>query len=315
MIEPALQITQLNNVLKVNFPHPFYFRGEFHPFWEMVYAVDGTFRVAGNERVYTMRKGNVIFHKPMEFHRLWSVEQEGVHAYIIGFCATGKLLRKLEEGAFELSEEQQRQLEALMAYVAEQFSQRCLFGWNYLEAMEKQKDEKEVQIQRCVELLELFLLSLGEDLVQLTVKERSQSEDSRIFRQTVQMLADCVVGGWLNVEQVAQRLHCSSTRVKRAFAKYSDIGVHKYLLKLKMTEAIRLLRLGHTCNEISQTLGFSDQSYFSVVFKRETGYSPSYYARQTDRSLQEEDTYVGEEKEGKEPPVLHECRRRSSHRK
>lgn len=289
VIEPVLQITELNNCLNVNFPHPFYFRGEFHPFWEMVYAVDGTFRVAGNERVYTLRKGDVIFHKPMEFHRLWSVEEEGVHAYIIGFCATGKALQKLERGAFELSEEQQRQLEALMSYVAGHFAQTYMFGWNYLAAMEEQKDEKSVQIQCCVERLKLFLLSLDEDLVQLTVKDYSKSEESLLFRQAVQILFSHINGSWPSVDQVAQQLHCSPSRLKRAFAKHSDIGVHKYLLKLKMTEAIRLLRRGNSCNEISQTLGFNNPNYFYVVFKRETGHSPNYYARQTDRSLQIED--------------------------
>lgn len=289
VIEPVLQITELNNCLKVNFPHPFYFRGEFHPFWEMVYAVDGTFRVAGNERVYTMRKGDVIFHKPMEFHRLWSVEEEGVHAYIIGFCATGKVLQKLEGGAFELSEGQQRQLEELMAYIAGHFSHTYMFGWDYQTAMKEQKDEKAVQLQCCVERLKLFLLSLGENPVHLTVKDHSETEDSRLFRQAVQMLGEHVNGSWLSVDQIAQQLHCSPSRLKRAFVKYSDIGVHKYLLKLKMAEAIRLLRRGISCSEISQRLGFNNPNYFYVVFKRETGHSPNYYAGKTDFTLQEED--------------------------
>lgn len=279
IFSPVLQITALNNCLKAEFPYPYNFRGEFHPFWEMVYAVDGTFRVASNEKVYTMQKGDVIFHKPMEFHRLWTVEGQDVQAYIIGFCGEGSLLRQLEDGAFVLNEAQRQRLEELMAYAGENFACEYRYGWNYLGGMERQQEKKAVQIQGYVERLKLFLLSLGQDNVHLTVKEHSDSEDSQIYRSTVQMLTEHL-DGWINAEQIAERLHHSPTRIKRVFAKYSDIGIHKYLLKLKTARAIQLLRGGVSCTEVSRCLGFSNQNYFSTVFKRETGYPPSYYIRQ-----------------------------------
>lgn len=278
---PVLQITALNNCLKAVFRYPYNFRGEFHPFWEMVYAVSGTFRVASNEKVYTMQKGDVIFHKPMEFHRLWTMEGQDVQAYIIGFCGDGSLLNQLEGGAFVLSEAQRQRLEALMTYVGETFSYEYRYGWNYLAGMEEQQSEKAVQIQGYVERLKLFLLSLAQENVHLTVKEHSDSEDSRIYRSTIQALTEHM-GGWINAEQIAEKLHYSPTRIKRVFAKYSDIGIHKYLLKLKTAQAIELLHAGVSCSEVSRKLGFSNQNYFSTVFKRETGYPPSYYVKQKD---------------------------------
>lgn len=280
---PVLQITALNNCLKANYPYPYYFRGEFHPFWEMVYAVDGTFQVASNEKVYTMQTGDVIFHKPMEFHRLWSVDGQDVHAYIIGFCGSGSLLRKLEDGAFVLNGMQRKRLEEMMTYVDGQFSCEDKYGKNYLAAM-KQQAEKAVQIQGYVERLILFLLSLAQSTVQLTVKEHSDSEDSRIYRSTVQTLTEHM-GGWVNAEQIAEMLHHSPTRIKRVFAKYSDIGIHKYLLKLKTAEAIKMLQNGVSCSEASRSLGFSNQNYFSTVFKRETGCPPSHYAKRSGTAL------------------------------
>lgn len=275
---PVLQITELNNCLKAAFSYPYNFQGEFHPFWEMVYAADGYFRVASNEKVYTMQKGDVIFHKPMEFHRLWTVEGQDIQAYIIGFCGGGSLLRQLEDGAFVLNAAQRQRLEELMDYVDGNFSYEYSHGRNYLADMEQQQSEKAVQIQGYVERLKLFLLSLAQENVQLTVKEHSDSQDSRIFRSIVQMLTEHM-GGWINAEQIAEVLHHSPTRIKRVFAKYSDIGIHKYLLKLKTAQAIELLHHGISCSEVSRRLGFSNQNYFSTVFKRETGYPPSYYTR------------------------------------
>ena len=44
-VTPVLRITALNNCITLNFPHPYNFRGEFHPFWEMVYALEDGFQV------------------------------------------------------------------------------------------------------------------------------------------------------------------------------------------------------------------------------------------------------------------------------
>lgn len=277
-VKPVLQITTLNNCLSAHMRHPYDFRGEFHPFWEMVYAIEDVFQVAGNDKVYTMKKGDIIFHKPMEFHRLWSVQSRDVHAFIVGFCAEGPLLSQLEGGAFELSESQQAQLEALQRYAAEHFPRPNSGAMeDHLRTMIKNKTSQAVQIQSFVDQFQLFLLSLAQVSEPLTVKEIADSEDSRIYQATVQLLTEHV-DQWITTEQIARQLHYSQSRIKRTFAKFSDIGIHKYLLKLKTAAAIRLLQQSKSCGEVSQLLGFGNQNYFSTVFKRETGFPPSHYS-------------------------------------
>jgi len=276
-VTPVLRITALNNCLSVAFRHPYNFRGEFHPFWEMVYAMEDLFQVAGNDKVYAMKKGDIIFHKPMEFHRLWSVEQRDVHAFIVGFCAEGPMLAQLEGGAFELNETQQAQLEGLQHFVAQQFPSKKGALEDHLQAMIRERNTQSAQLQSFVDQFQLFLLSLSQNPEPLTVKEIADSEDSRLYQATVQLLTEHV-DRWITTQQVAQTLHYSQSRIKRTFAKFSDIGIHKYLLKLKSAEAIRLLRQGKSCGEVSRALGFGNQNYFSTVFKRETGFPPSHYS-------------------------------------
>lgn len=276
-VSPVLRITTLNNCFSADFRHPYNFRGEFHPFWEMVYALEDVFQAAGNDKVYTMKKGDIIFHKPMEFHRLWSVEQRDVHAFIVGFCAEGALLRRLEGGAFELSPAQQDQLEALQRFAAEHFPRPTKTALqDHLRTMEESRTDKALELQIFVDSFQLFLLSLAQSSAPLTVKEIADSEDIRIYQATVQLLTEHT-GGWITAEQIARELHYSQSRIKRTFAKFSDIGIHKYLLKLKTAEAIRLLQQGRSCCEVSRLLSFGNQNYFSTVFKRETGFPPSHY--------------------------------------
>ena len=276
LVEHVLRITELNNCLRLHYPHPYEFKGEFHPFWEMVYTVKGTFQVAGNEKVYEMKQGDVIFHQPMEFHRLWSVEEQDVHAYIFGFCAEGSLQDQLG-GAFVLKPQQRFQLEALMEAVVNDFPGEERDGlWDHLQTMIMKKQENAVQLQTFVERFQLFLMSLTEQTEPLVAKQACDNRESLLYRQTVRLLTEHI-DSWIDAPTIARRIGCSVSALKRAFAKFSDVGIHKYLLKLKIAEGIRLLSSGRTCSEVSRLLDFANQNYFSTVFKRETGFPPSHY--------------------------------------
>jgi AraC-like DNA-binding protein len=53
-----------------------------------------------------------------------------------------------------------------------------------------------------------------------------------------------------------------------------------YLNRYRITQAKRLLReTDQSITEIALTVGFSDSSYFSRVFRRETGLSPDAFRR------------------------------------
>ena len=59
------------------------------------------------------------------------------------------------------------------------------------------------------------------------------------------------------------------------FDKYAGMGVHKYLLKLKIKAAMELLADGNGVAVVAEKVGFGSQSYFSKAFKRETGQNPT----------------------------------------
>lgn len=61
---------------------------------------------------------------------------------------------------------------------------------------------------------------------------------------------------------------------KKAFGKTP----HQYINRLKLAKAKELVQYGGlSVSEISDLLGFSDQSVFSKVFKKAYGHPPSYF--------------------------------------
>jgi AraC-like DNA-binding protein len=59
--------------------------------------------------------------------------------------------------------------------------------------------------------------------------------------------------------------------------------LHQYFISIKIVKAKELLGRGLAVKEVASRLGFKDEYYFSRLFKKKTGLSPSRwkpYARQ-----------------------------------
>lgn len=48
------------------------FEGEKHDFWELLYVDKGEVEVMADNLGYKLKQGEMIFHKPNEFHNVWA---------------------------------------------------------------------------------------------------------------------------------------------------------------------------------------------------------------------------------------------------
>lgn len=84
----------------------------------------------------------------------------------------------------------------------------------------------------------------------------------------------------ITIKQIAERLHLSTTQINREFYKYYRQNPYTYLLNNKINMAKRLLVSSDlNINEISDKLGFNDPHYFSRIFKKKVGISPTDYKK------------------------------------
>ena len=82
----------------------------------------------------------------------------------------------------------------------------------------------------------------------------------------------------LTVENVAEYAHVSPSQLTRAFKKHYGETPYEYLLNLKLEGAKILLTTSRlSVKEISESLGFCDEHYFSMLFRKKTGLPPSKY--------------------------------------
>ena len=82
----------------------------------------------------------------------------------------------------------------------------------------------------------------------------------------------------LNIRELAESLHLSRSQFQRKYKKNFGISPIEYRNMLRIQAAKSLLLLtDNSCREISSETGFSDEYYFSKIFKKFTGLSPGRY--------------------------------------
>ena len=82
----------------------FYFAGESHNFWEAVFVESGKVTATADERIYHLLEGQLLFHKPGEYHRIWCEQGCDAKTNIISFTASGEGMKYFEKSCFDLTE-------------------------------------------------------------------------------------------------------------------------------------------------------------------------------------------------------------------
>ncbi|MGZ7442562.1 response regulator [Paenibacillus sp. TH7-28] len=90
----------------------------------------------------------------------------------------------------------------------------------------------------------------------------------------------------LSINDIAAKFHVSPSYISRVIKKMTDTTFVQYYTGLKIKEACRLMACKPEMKfkELSDLLSFTDQHYFSKVFKEYTGYSPTDYKEQISAS-------------------------------
>jgi len=270
-IREQIRITDMYSMFEVHYDEGYAFSGESHNFWECVYVISGGICVSGDERVYNLSQGFIIFHKPLELHKFYVNDSRGADLLIFSFSAEGALTTCLREKVFEVSASQKEIIASMISFVhahTREVSPASSLYCRYLEPF----DTIPTYSQMLTAYLEQLMLSLAENG---SVSSVSSAPDAVIFGRAINYL-NSNVHRQPSVPEIARFCNISEAGLKRIFDKYAGIGVHKYFLKMKINAALRLLQDGESVSVVAGKLGFSSQSYFSRAFKRETGMMPSH---------------------------------------
>jgi AraC-like DNA-binding protein len=86
--------------------------------------------------------------------------------------------------------------------------------------------------------------------------------------------------GKFTMTELSRELSFGKTYISRYFTKVSGYSIINYFTMMKINEAKRLIReTKYNFFEISEMLMFTNSHYFSTIFKKYTGMTPSQYKK------------------------------------
>ena len=81
----------------------------------------------------------------------------------------------------------------------------------------------------------------------------------------------------LNVDKICAYLGVSSAYFSTVFKKETGKSFTNFLTDIRMKQAVSLLDQDEKTYVVAEKVGYSDPNYFSYVFKKQFGISPSKY--------------------------------------
>ena len=111
-------------------------------------------------------------------------------------------------------------------------------------------------------------------------EKRQITPDGSVIAQQILAELDKAIDGTVSIEEICSKLFISRSKLIREFKTHYHVTPHAYLISRKIDFAKMLLQnTTHSIKSISTHLGFADEHYFSNIFKKKTGMSPSEYRR------------------------------------
>ena len=258
----------------------FTFPGESHGFWEMCCVDNGTIEVDTRRRRHILFKGDAVFHQPGEFHSLRAHQGTAPNVLVISFACPSPAMAALASGILRINQHE-RTLMGRIIHEARQGFQPPLndpttlrlvrgksgpFGW-----------EQIIRIH-----LEELLISLIRRIRIETAEPQPPENPRKItentFGRVVKYMTDNLNRN-ISVGDFCRAGGCSRSHLHNVFKMRSGRSVTEYHRRLRVEAAKRLIREGgRNFSEIANAMNYSTLQYFSRVFKRCVGMTPSQYA-------------------------------------
>jgi len=120
-----------------------------------------------------------------------------------------------------------------------------------------------------------LVLQLLSHIHAIEQKQKTDARDSDAVRKARQIMQNRIDFD-LDMKQLAEQIGLSYTQLLETFRTYTGLTPYQYFLQLRIHHAKTLLQNPNlSIKEVSAKLRFENQYYFSRLFKKKTGLSPS----------------------------------------
>lgn len=280
-LEKTIEIEKIVTIYYFEYAKDFVFQGERHDFWEFLYVDKGQAEVMADTEGYKLEEGDIIFHKPNEFHSVWANGRIAPNLIVMSFVCNSPAMKFFENKILRIETNEEKNI--LARIIEERLN---AFDAPLYDPISSKviKDSAIIGSQQLIKLyLELFLITLIRNHTYIEKKKRlslvtRQRVEDDLLNRIIAYMKDNVDNN-IMIGDLCNEFAVGRTQLKTLFKDKLGTSAMQYFRYLKMERAKDLIREGkYNFTEIAQLLNFSSVNYFSQSFKRIVGMNPSQYA-------------------------------------
>lgn len=233
----------------------------FHPFSEIFYVVGGKGKFTVESDTFDVKKDDMIIVNPHIYHHEDSDGQDPLEYVVLG----------VEDLSFGLNEEDN-------PFLYQSFEKNNDDMEYYITHLLMESENKAMGYENmCQKLFDLLLLQI----VRTMRLNLSSNPIQRPMKREIRMICYYINQNYsdnITLESLAEYMKMNKYYMAHEFKKHMGISPINYLIERRIKECKSLLATTSlSIAEISETVGFSSQSYFAQMFKKNTNMSPKQY--------------------------------------
>ncbi|HBA02842.1 MAG TPA: AraC family transcriptional regulator [Clostridium sp.] len=283
-LKKEIEITEIITIHYFEYLKGFVFHGESHDFWEFLYVDKGTVMVQAASEHYQLHAGDIIFHRPNEFHSVKAIGRKSPNLVAISFLCNSPSMDFFTGKVTTLSSIEKTLIAQIISEARAAFSTPL-----HIPSIEQVKLSTSAPFgsqQLILLYLEQFLIHIKrhhcddekvKNLPSITKQSWDSSNKSYVFEQILHYL-QLHICEQIKISDICNEFSISRSTLHSLFQKNKNCGVIDYFIYMKIERAKEIIRDGNmNITEIAYFLSYNSLQHFSKQFKKLTGMSPTEY--------------------------------------
>ena len=281
-IVPLFVVNKIVTIHYFEFSSDFTGPAESHDFWEFVYVDKGCVRNRVEKEDFVLKQGDFLVIAPNRRHQLCSHDGSSPNVFIISFVCHSKAMSRFRNRVDRLP----KSLRHYIADIIGEARQTYNLSFNdpgMLELLSRDDElpggQQMIQLNLQQLLIHLYRGMLAADEPFADPLFADVSTGNELVDGMVRRIQEGVYRP-MTSGSLCRETGYSNSYLSALFHRHCGLSIAESINRAKIREARELIRRGGSnFSEIAAMLCYSDQHYFSRVFRKITGMSPSEYRR------------------------------------
>lgn len=283
VLEDSVTINRIISVHYFQYMSDFSFPGESHDFWELVCVDRGEIDALAGDRRLTLKKGNILFHKPNEFHNVLTNGKVSPSLVVIGFECHSPAIKSFEDQLMSVQDTEKELMAQIIVEARNTFSGRLDDPYQE-ELIFNSEPLTFGSAQLISHYLEQLMIHLYRRYFSYSLPVRSSrflaeaSSGNDTYNRIVRYMEEHL-GERMTIDRICRDNLVGRSQLQKLFQDTKGCGVIEFFSMMKIDTAKQMIRDNQlNFTQIADRLGYNSIHYFSRQFKQITTMTPSEYA-------------------------------------